>query len=193
MSNQRGTSGGRAFTESGDIFSWADAMAFMQEYNLTYQTFMNGAGILSIRLNDLAANTDHFFTLDIPEGRELILFSRVLNLTQGRYNIDAVVPNSPLNLDGAPEGVSAPLDKTKPDTIQTRLRVLSQNDIPATVREFGFVDTGAAQTGQARAQGSTGVEGVNKRLINQSPLRVRKTDANPFTANLVFVCWERDR
>jgi hypothetical protein len=186
---------GAFLKENGDLFQAADLVAFMQEYNLTYQTFMNGAAVLSVRVPDLATAQNHAFVLDVPANRKLILVSRILKLTQGQYHIDAIVPDQPLDL-GTQDvivGAAAPLDKERELQAQTRIRVKKNITTPFTVREFDFADTGAG-VGAARAQGSTGAEGVFKGLVNQSPLLIRKTvGSDPFTANLTFICWERDR
>lgn len=190
----RFVSGGYSYDSEGNPVNTTDIAKFNHEFSVLNQAINNGASILSIRTpTALAANQDHYFVLDIPPGKELILFTRLLDVTQGRYHVDAVQLATPLDLTGTIEGAVASIDKTRPTPIQTRIRLKTNvTGVTATVREFGLIDTGTAQTGQARAQGTTGSEGVVKRLVNQSPLRVRKTDDGTFIANLVFICWERD-
>jgi len=63
------------------------------------------------------------------------------------------------------------MDKRRPVICDTRIRrVGAANIANPVVREFGFVDTGVAQTGQARTSGSTGAEEFFKVLVGPSPL-----------------------
>jgi len=189
--NQINPRTGRVLTEQGAAFNEADWMEFQQRYSLLFETVNCCASILSIRMENLAATTDHHFVLDIPQGRTLALFSRDLTLSEGRYFVDAIAVDSIDLSTGVTNGITAPLDKTKPAVAQTVLRHKAGGAVNPVVREFGFVDTGSA-IGAARAGGSSSVEGVVKLLQGPSILRVSKTNQGTFTANLIFIAWEFD-
>ena len=183
---------GRLITEDGEAFNRADWYRDQLNTSLVPHVIGGNGSILSIRLTSLAGNgAEHHFVIDIPAGKELYLFSRVLNLTQGDYNIDAIAVDS-VDLSSATTGASAPLDKISGQSVDTQLRHVVGNVTNPVVREFGFADTGAAQGGQSRAGGATSVDGVIKRLTGPSILRVVKPSEGTFTANLVYVCWEDD-
>lgn len=188
---QRSTSGGNVFTSSGAVFNWADWEALRARYDLLNETVNNGASILSIRLENLAATTDHHFVIDIPADKNLVLFDRQLDVSEGRYFVDAIAVDSIDLTTGVTNGITAPLNKVSGMSAQTVLRHKAGGATGALVREFGFIDTGET-IGAARAGGSSSVEGVVKILGGPSILRVRKTDTGTFTANLVFVVWEFD-
>ena len=189
--NQINPRTGRVLMEQGAAFNEADWMEFQQRYSLLFETVNCCASILSIRMENLAATTDHHFVLDIPQGRTLALFSRDLTLSEGRYFVDAIAVDSIDLSTGVTNGITAPLDKTKPAVAQTVLRHKAGGAVNPVVREFGFVDTGSA-IGAARAGGSSSVEGVVKLLQGPSILRVSKTNQGTFTANLIFIAWEFD-
>jgi len=189
--NQINPRTGRVLTEQGAVFNEADWMEFQQRYSLLWATINNGASILSIRMENLAASVDHNFVLDIPEGRVLALFSRDLTISEGRYFSDAISVDSIDLSTGVTNGITAPLDKTKPAVAQTVVRHKVGGAVNPVVREFGFVDTGSA-VGAARSSGTTSTAGVLKILEGPSILRVRKTDEGSFTANIVFIAWEYD-
>ena len=189
--NQINPRTGRVLTEQGAAFNEADWMEFQQRYSLLFETVNCCASILSIRMENLAATTDHHFVLDIPQGRTLALFSRDLTLSEGRYFVDAIAVDSIDLSTGVTNGITAPLDKTKPAVAQTVLRHKAGGAVNPVVREFGFADTGSA-IGAARAGGSSSVEGVVKLLQGPSILRVSKTNQGTFTANLIFIAWEFD-
>jgi len=188
---QRSTSGGNVFTSSGVVFNWADWEALRAKYDLLNETVNNGASILSIRLEGLAATTDHHFVIDIPEGKQLVLFNRQLDVSEGRYFVDAISVTSIDLTTGVTNGITAPLNKVTGNAAGTILRHRAGGATGSVVREFGFIDTGVA-IGAARSGGSSSVEGVVKILSGPSILRVRKTDTGVFTANLVFIAWETD-
>jgi hypothetical protein len=191
MSDNRSTRGGRIFTSDGRAFDEGDWLALQERYSLLSETINNGASILSIRLTGLETGTNHHFVIDIPEGKELVLFNRALTLTEGTYNVDAIAVDSIDLSTGVTEGATAPLNKVSGMTAATTLKHKAGGATGAVVREFGFVDTGTA-VGAARSGGTTAVEGVIKVLSGPSILSVRKTNAGTFTANLVFVVWEYD-
>jgi hypothetical protein len=180
---------GTAKKSDGEAFNWADWEFIRAKYDLLNETVNNGASILSIRLNGLAALTDHNFVIDIPEGKNLALFNRQLCVTQGAYQVDAISVDSIDLSTGVTNGITAPLNKVSGITATTTLKHKAGGAVNPVVREFGFVDTGEA-IGAARAGGSSSVEGVVKILEGPSILRVRKTTTGTFTANLVFVVWE---
>jgi hypothetical protein len=174
--------------DSRTVREW---VALVKRYSLLNETVNNGASILSIRLENLAATTDHHFVIDIPAGKELVLFNRQLDVSEGRYFIDAISVDSIDLSTGVTDGLTAPLNKVSGMAANTVLRHKAGGAVNPVVREFGFVDTGVA-IGAARSGGSSSVEGVIKILSGPSILRVRKTDTGTFTANLVFVVWEYD-
>jgi hypothetical protein len=186
----RSTMGGNVFKSDGKPFNWADGVALSNRYDLLNQTINCCASIISIRLENLAATTDHYFLLDIPEGKNLALFNRQLVVSEGRYLVDAVSVDA-INLTGANLGVTAPLNKVSGLTVTTELKHVAGGATNPVVREFGFIDTGTA-IGAGRAGGTSSVEGVVKILSGLSPLRVRKTNTGAFSANLVFIAWEYD-
>jgi hypothetical protein len=173
----------------GNVFDRAAQGLFDQKYSLLDQTINNGASILSIRMEALAALTDHHFVIDIPAGKELALFNRQLDVSEGRYFVDAISVDSIDLSTGVTNGLTAPLNKVSGLAADTVVRHKAGGAVNPVVREFGFVDTGVA-IGAARSGGSSSVEGVIKILSGPSILRVRKTDTGTFTANLVFVVWE---
>ena len=181
---------GRMIMENGDTVNEADSIELNARYSLLAQTINCCASIISIRLENLAATTDHYFVLDIPEGKNLALFNRQLVVSEGRYFVDAVSVDS-IDLTSANLGIAAPFNKVSGLTVTTTLNHVTNTATNPIVREFGFIDTGTA-IGSGRSGGTSSVEGVIKILSGLSPLRVRKTDTGAFSANLVFVGWEYD-
>jgi len=190
MSN-RLTKGGRIFKSDGEPFEYGDWEALKSKYSLLNETVNNGASILSIRIASLAANTDHHFVIDIPEGKNIALFSRELTLTEGIYQVDAIAVDSIDLSTGVTNGLTAPLNKVSGLSVTTTLKHKAGGATNPVVREFGFVDTGDS-LGAARSGGTSAISGVIKILSGASILRVRKINAGTFTANLVFVVWEYD-
>lgn len=184
---------GEMFKSDGETFKHADYMAIKEHFDVDVHTASNGnIAILSIRLESLASATDHFFVIDIPTGKKFILSDRVLSVSGGRYFIDAIAITS-FNPVGATTGIIAGMDKTRPVICDTRLRyTTSANITGASVREYGFIDGGSAQTGQSRVPSSTDTERHFKILSGPSVLRVRKTDDTAFTINLTYIGWEID-
>lgn len=185
---------GELVTSDDELFQYADYMQLKEQFDIDTHTVSNGnIAILSIRLETLAELTDHYFVIDVPMSKNFVLTERLLTLSEGRYFVDAVAIGS-FNPIGTTEGVIAGMDKTRPVICDTRLRYSTSSNVtgPITVREYGFTDTGTAQTGQSRVQGSTGSEKHFKILQGPSPLRIRKTNTGTFTVNLVYIGWEID-
>lgn len=183
---------GRVRCEDGEWINVGSIEQQRERFSLLNETVNNGASILSIRMNNLAALTDHHFVIDIPAGKNLVLHTRNLTLSEGRYEVDAIAVTSVDLTTGVTNGVTAPLNKVSGMAASTVLRHRVGGVTGAVVREYGFADTGSVQTGQARAGGTTATEGVIKILSGPSILRVRKTTEGAFTANLVYVAWEFD-
>ena len=185
-----GNVGGNIATSDG-LFQLGNWYAQQAKYDLLNETVNNGASILSIRLEGLAALTDHHFVIDIPDGKQFVLFNRQLDVSEGRYFVDAITVTAIDLTTGVTNGITAPLNKVTGNAATTILRHKAGGATGSVVREFGFIDTGAA-LGGSRAGGSSSVEGVVKILSGPSILRVRKTNEGAFTANLVFIAWETD-
>lgn len=178
--------------QSGSLIK-SDATLFpAADLTITSNIISGNASILSIRLNNLAGNNvPHYFVIDIPAGKHLYLNERILTLSQGMYNIDAIAVDS-LSLTGATDGITAPLDKVDGTPCQTNLCHTTNTPVNPIIREYGYVDTGSAQGGQARVAGTTGSQAVLKRLSGLSILRITKLNEGSFTANLVYSAWELD-
>lgn len=177
-------SSGSLWRQDGKLYPAADL-------KLTSQIMEGNASILSLRMKNLSDSTPHYFVIDIPVGKYLYLNERILTLSQGMYDIDAIAVDS-IDLSGATNGITAPLDKVNGFPCETILRHTTNTPVNPIVREYGYIDTGTGQTGQARAAGTTGSQGVLKRLSGLSILRITKIGTGDFTCNIVYSAWETD-
>lgn len=180
---------GRTVKEDGSLINLGDHFFFEQQYNSTYQTVMNGAGILS-RTCDVTT-TDYYFGLTVPAGREFVLFSRILTLGEGAYEVDAVTCAD--GFSGGDIAYNTTLRAGAMPTINTSLYcgVTPLGDV--VIRDQDYLDSGSG-VGSARASASTERDGLLRIFGAGSTglLRVTRLQAVNYKANIRMVCWERD-
>lgn len=180
---------GRTVKEDGSLINLGDHFEFEQAFDPRYQTVMNGAGILS-RTCDVAT-TDYYFGLTVPAGREFVLFSRILTLGQGAYEVDAVTCAS--GFSGGDVAYKTTLRAGAATTIGTNLYCGVTPLGAVVIRDQDYIDSGSG-VGSARASASTEREGLLRIFGAGSTglLRVTRLQAANYKANIRMVCWERD-
>jgi hypothetical protein len=180
---------GRVVAESGEIINLADRELFNQMFDIKYQTAENGAALLS-RTCEITTEF-YYYGLRVPAGREFVLFSRILTLGEGAYEIDAVT--SAAGFTGGTEAYKTTLKAGASNTVTSSLYCgVTPTSETLVVRDQDFIDSGTGQ-GSSRASATTEAEGL-LRIFGPGEtgiLRVKRRQAENYTANIRFVCWER--
>ncbi len=194
MSNQRATQGGNVFCSDGEVFNWGDDGRLKYKYNLLRQTIENGAVEFGKRCPVLSAvsTTGYFYGLTVPEGRRLYIWRRDLELTEGRYEVDYM--QYPDGFTGGVEAYKQTLTGGATPSVTAQIFCgVTPVGAGTVIMETPLIDTGTAQTGQARAGGAGSIEGVLKSFTGDTVLiRVRRTEAANFTSSLSVIAWEDD-
>jgi hypothetical protein len=180
---------GRLVAEDGGLFNEADYWRVMRDFDPVWQTAMNGASILSITSS---VNSEfYYYGLNVPEGREFVLFARILTLGEGAYEVDAVTCDD--GFTGGTEAYKTTLRFGAPTAVQSSLYAGVTPGGALTVRDVDFIDSGTG-VGSARASASTEREGLLRVFGegNKGLLRVKRNQDVNYTANIRMVCWERD-
>ena len=187
---------GRQVKENGDPVNVADICYAGGELGSpVFQAVYNGGVEFGKRVSVASANSEDplYFYLDIPAGRRFYLWSRILELTEGRYEVDLVSADS---ASGGTPAYKTRLYQGGADTVQTQvLTDVSVTGTPQVVLELPLVETGTA-LGGSRAGGAANVSGVLKSFTADDPpvlIRVLKVDgAADFTASLAIIAWEEE-
>lgn len=163
-------------------------VSFIQEYDLLYQSISNGASVYTHR-DDIDVDV-FYYGLEVAAGKKFFLFDRVLDVSEGAYNVDVVSASG--GFSGGSEFLRSNLDSTNQATMQSKIYagVTPIGDI--TVLETGFVDTGSGGF-LGRAVSAAGTDGVLKAFdTSNAMLRVTRTLETEYTANLRIIGWERE-
>lgn len=194
MSSQRATQGGNAFCSDGSIFNWADGGKLDYTYNLLRQTIENGAVEFGKRcpVASAVSTTGYFYGLTVPEGRKLFIWRRDIEVTQGRYEVDYML--YPDGFTGGTLAFKQTLSAGATSSVTAQIYCgVTPVGSGTVLMELPFIDTGTAQTGQARAGGAGSVDGLLKVFTGDTVLiRVRRTEAADFTSSLNVIAWEDD-
>lgn len=183
---------GSYWKSNGELYHQADWEDIQRCYSVLCNTLNNGASVLSLRAENLAGQTDHYFIFDVPAGRQLVLYSRDLNMSEGSYYVDALSADTVDLTNPLHESITGTLNWKNPTTVQSKVYHKTTGVSGVTVREQSFVDSGTG-VGSARASGALSIEKVFKVIVGRGILRVRKIDsADTFTANLSYIVWEED-
>ena len=181
------------FDSDGKPFSWADIEKFNHRYSLLTQTIKNGAVEFGRRCVVSQANSTsrYYYGLSIPAGRRLYIWQRVLEVTEGVYEVDLV--DSPGGFTGGNQAFKKPLSQGADMSVQTELLcgVTPSGDVE-TVFQFPLIDTGSA-IGSGRAGGAADVEGTLKTFTEGNVLiAIRRTAAGQYTSSIGLIAWEED-
>jgi len=189
---QRATQGGQVFTGSGDVFQWADWMAFQQRYNLTNQTFKNGA----IRATKVTLGLDQeffYYGAAVTEGRRMILFNRTITHTEGKYRVDVITTTG--GFTGGDLLTKSRLSTAEPSQGPTVSSEFYAGVTPVgdvTLLDEGLVEVGSIP-GAARPQGATVVEGVTVGLTGSPMIRIQRIQGvEPYDLSIRLIVWEED-
>lgn len=167
------------------VRDWA---RFQQYYDAFWQTIENGAVRMSTVRRALQQGT-YYFGLRVPAGRRLIVYNRLLKLTEGFYTVDVVVP-----ANGFTGGAIATKSRLNPKSAPTVLSNLYYNVTPSgalTLADEDFVDVGN-QVGAGRVGGAPNIDNVVAVITGDSCLRVISEGADPYTAGIRLIAWEED-
>ena len=181
---------GRWIKEDGDTFNAADAWALADEYSVLTETILNGATLLSKRVEVTTEN--YYFGFIVPMGREFVLFDRQLTLGEGAYEIDTLTV--PDGFTGGTAALKTTLKAGAVSSVTTDLfcGVTPTNIGTATLRDEDFIDNGVG-IGSGRASGGAQRDGVLRIFGAGSTglLRVRRRQAANYTATIRIFCWEK--
>ena len=191
MNKQRSTHGGTAYTSDGGIFNWADRAQFSERYDLTNQTFRNGA-IRATKVS-LGLNQEFFYYgVNVPEGRRMVLFNRQITHTEGKYRVDVITTTG--GFTGGELLTRSRLSTAEPDQAQTVQSLLYAGVTPSgdvTLLDEGLVEAGSAP-GTARSQGATAIEGVTVGLTGSPMIRIQRIAGTSYDLSIRLILWEED-
>ena len=184
---------GEFIQSDGSPFSLADMMAFRNRYDLLTQTIDNGAVELGKRclVSSAVSTTGYYYGLDIPEGRRLFIWQRILEVTEGQYAVDLV--SVPGGFTGGTLAYKKPLSQGATPSVQAELYcgVAPVGEV-STIFEFPLIDTGSG-LGSGRAGGAGDSDGALKTFTDGTVLiRVRRLAAASFTSSINIIAWEED-
>lgn len=192
MSNQRSTQGGQVFTSDGSIFQWADRARFSERYDLTHQTFSNGA----IRASKVNLGLDQeffYYGASVPEGRRMVLFNRQITHTEGKYRVDVISTTG--GFTGGELLTRSRLSTAEPGQGQTVQALLYAGVTPVgdvTMLDEGLVEVGNVP-GNARPAGATAIEGVTVGLTGDTMIRIQRIQGvEPYDLSIRLIVWEED-
>ena len=186
---QRIAQGGRVYRSDNTAFNWADWYSFQQRYDLTYQTFRNGA----IRATKVSLGLDQeffYYGVNVPEGRRLILFNRQITHTEGKYRVDVITTTE--NFTGGDLFTRSRLSAAETDQAQTVQSQFFAGVDPSgsvTLLDEGLVEVGSVP-GAARPQGATAIEGVTVGLTGSPMIRVQRIGEGPYDLSIRLIAWE---
>jgi len=170
-------------TERINIKDWERIQA---KYSSLYQTINNGMS----RMSKVMRNVQTFpycIGLDVPDGRELFVFDRRLQLSEGDFNIDVVLATN--GFTGGTVSRKSRLRAGSVNTIQSNLYMVVTSSGTISVLDEDFVDTGTA-LGSARTGGAPAVEGVIVSIMGKSMLRITSQNVDPITVGIRLLVWE---
>lgn len=175
-----------------DIKTVRDWVAFQNRFDLLRQTIQNGASEFGKRcpVPSAVSTTGYYYGLVIPPGRRLHIWRRDLVLSQGAYDVDLV--RFPDGFTGGTLAFRSNLYQGGAVSVGTQLFCgVTPVGTGTVVMELPRVDTGTAQTGQARVAGAAAVDGVLKSFTTGDVLiRVRRTEAAAYSASIQLIAWE---
>lgn len=165
------------------------------QYDAIYQTVLNGAAEFGKRVEVVAGDSGDplYFALDIPAGRQFVLFLRNLYLTEGAYDVDLVT--APSGWTGGTEAFKSPLRQGAEMAVETELMCgvtpVNPGEV-SVVMELPRVDTGTT-LGSARTGGAAASDAVLKMFQQDGILlRVQRVDAEEaYTASISLIAWEK--
>ena len=159
-------------------------------YDVLTETIVNGATLLSRRSE--VTTEFYYYGFVVPSGREFILFDRTLTVGQGAYEIDTLT--NPDGFTGGTLALNTPLRAGSTSSVTTELYagVTPTNVGNATLRDEDFIDNGLG-IGSGRSSGGARQDGVLRIFGAGSTglLRVRRRQAENYTATIRIFCWEQ--
>lgn len=171
------------------LFNEGEWLALQSEYSLLTQTIRNGATIISQRCP--VDSEFYYYGFDIPENRELVIFSYNLRVGQGAFDIDTI--RAPAGFTGGTLALKHSLKSFSQSTVSTDVycgaipNVGDQIDL-----ERDFVDTGDT-IGNARTSSIDTSDGVLRiyRRSDNLMLRIKRLQDDPYTTRIRINAWER--
>ena len=173
--------------DSRTVREW---VSFTREYSVQWQSVFNGAARLSGRRRNVDQAT-YWIGLDIPPGRQLVVWSDALKLSENEYDID--IYDAPDGFTGGTNGVKRCLCGAT-GTVQTNVvfGVTPENESTHAIRLEDFVDTGLVQ-GPGRPSVAPLVDGVFQVLTTPTLMRITRQGAGQsYTLSYRVIAWERD-
>lgn len=166
-------------------------MAFQRLYDVKWQSVNNGAGRLSGRRRDVNQDT-YWIGIDVPEGRELIVWADAIKLSENEYDLD--VYDAPDGFTGGTVGVFRCLCGNGVDTVQSRVFFgVTPTDTGTHIHKLeDYIDVGQLQGPGRPAAGTIG-EGAFQILTVPTLIRLnRQTGGGPYVVSYRAVVWEQD-
>jgi hypothetical protein len=173
----------------GGIFNHPDWLAFQQKYDVSYQTVMNGASLLSRRCSVI---TEYYsYGIEVPEGRELIIFNRETIVGGGSYNID--VYDSPNGFTVGNEAYKSTLRLGATTAVTSKLWCGVTVGAEPVLKEQNFTDSGDLP-GAQKVAGATSIESVIRVIPagKRAVLTIQRNQAVAYTSMMRLICWEQE-
>lgn len=172
-----------------DTMTVREWVSFQRQFDTFWQTVDNGAEQASLRTTGIPELSTYYYGFTVPPGRVLVVFSRALALTEGRYNIDVVSASG-----GYTGGTPLLRTRLRADATPTVQTTVAAGVTPqGTITEItnGFIDNGTSK-GSGVDSGGIDDENVIKLFpAGSSLLRVQQVSGTgTWTANLRLIFWE---
>lgn len=169
-----------------DVRTVREWVAFQQTTNATWQAAEGRV----VRVSGVQRGITgvYHFSVTVPEGKLLLIQSRNLKLTSGKFQVEVL--SAPGTMDGSLMTVRN-IFSGQPRPVESVFRKGVQPVTPITVEEEDFVDSGTA-TGNSRP--ATTGSGEETPVFATGTLLVRVTpdQSGAYTASLRLLAWELD-
>lgn len=164
-------------------------IAFQRQFDTFWQTVDNGAEQITKRTTGIAEGATYYYGFTVPPGRMIVIYSRELTLTEGRYHVDVV--SSAGGYTGGTPALRTTLRAGATPSLQSVIMAGVTPVGALTEVTNGFIDNGLGQ-GSGIDAGGTDDESVIKMFPEGSSLlRVEQVEGSgTWTANLRLIAWE---
>lgn len=173
---------GRMIRENGSEINVADYYAFLQDYDIKYETVFNGASVLSCRFN-VAATSTVYVVIEVAANRQLVIFDKIIDLTEGKYTADVY---KVVSYGSAQQSVYAksPLNTASQTAVQSNMIVDPASVVLGDVLQYDIA-LASKNTDTLKKQD------VFKMHKDSVAYEFTKLDTGTGTVNLTLLCWEQ--
>jgi len=176
-------------TRNGDVVDVAEWLRFKQTYDVQWQTFRNGA--TKFTHAQVGVDQEVFsFGIDVPEGRELIVFSESFRLTENAYEIELL--RAPDGFTGGTEITKDTMRDNGVETVQTDVYADVTPSGTLTLREEDAIDVGSTP-GAGRISSVASLDDVLVTMTAPHIVRITRVQGNSsYTLAFRLIAWEED-